>query len=340
MRFSPNQVVGWVRRHFKNNKMAANGQYIIIESPFSDSDKLKFNIKIDGSLCHDWRGDAWAGRRNVMTGKQNRTFLNFVRTYLKCTIREAIESIQSCSAGVPEYEEPQQEEEQTATDIKLPPGSLPLWDSPNKLAASLVLNWLASRGIDFELVKKYQIHHQSTDAVWPYYEYGEFVYWQSRAMTSKIFSFPSEKEHGVSKTMFLYNFDDINHNDDVVIVEAIFGAMTIDQQTVATGGACMSPLQMRKLKLLNPKRVILAADYDDAGIKSVIENSTMLMAEGYNVYYSLPIRQEYAPHEFTNDWNDMRRYLKMSVSDIRKHLWDSVVKISPLSKFKLMGMLK
>jgi DNA primase len=179
--------------------------------------------------------------------------------------------------------------------------------------------------------------------IWPYYEFESLVYWQSRSYLNKTFRFPSpdvrDKTGNVigkitaSKGQFLYGFDDVQMNSYIIITEAIFDKHTLGEQALASGGAVLTSDQLIKIRLLNPKSgIILAPDSDSAGIKSVIQNYSLLKSMDYAVYYSLPPSID---GNDKTDWNEMFEKFKISKTDIRSALDKNIKPINAMEVVKL-----
>ncbi len=316
VRFKPEQIRAWVQTHFPDNKPRKGGEEIRICNPFSPDAHHHFGISITKGLCHDWRGDEWAGF-NPSTGKKNKcTFIKFVQTYLNCSLQEAIRSVVGGSVDPRcylQYERPAKDEKDKGeVVVALPEGTEPiLTSSQHKLAAGL-LHWLGTRGLDSRKLEKYKIGHCGFDIVWPYYEFDDLVYWQCRSRIQKQFRFPPESI-GVTKGQFLYGFDYVEPASYLVITEAIFDSLTIEEQCVASGGASLTPDQVKKIRLIGPKDgIVLAPDNDGAGVESILKNYDMLRAVGYPLYYSIPPSLEYTvdgERRFTKDWNEIGQFV-------------------------------
>lgn len=332
------KIASWIESNFKYKKRKNGTEYQIC-NPFDGDTGYHFEISITKGICNDWRGNAWAGfNRN---GKINKcTFLTFVRRYLKCSYEQAFKTVAGVEAWKYESYKSNQKEEAPEKEIQidLPTGSKPILRADGKIKMML-LNYLKSRGITQEDVERYDLHHLGTDLVWPYYEFDELVYWQSRSTMSKIFRFPPESV-GVTKGEFLYGFDLVEPARHLILVEAIFDAMSLKDQTVATGGASLTDQQIAKIRAIGPKDgIILAPDNDAAGIKSVIYNGRKLVEAGYNVYYSIPREIPYedgGEPRCTKDWNEI---LSKTDVDPLKDLESNVVRFDDRAAIKLRRKL-
>jgi hypothetical protein len=251
--------------------------------------------------------------------------VRFVQLFLNCSYREAVRAIYDVAGdAVPTLgERPGHEgrpgsrrvavEAQEKPFVALPDLSESLLESSQPTAASIILRWLVSRGVDTTAVRRYNIHHAGMDVVWPYYEFEILVYWQTRNMLNKRFCFPDEQQYGVGKGDFLYNFDQIEPADDLYITESIFGCHTLIHQCLATGGADMTPQQAQKVHLLGPRSgVVLTPDNDAAGLRSIVHNAGLLTERGLKVFYSIPPQLGYqldGDKKLTKDWNEIGQYV-------------------------------
>lgn len=342
---SPGQIESWVAKYF-DYRDRKGGDELLICNPFDGDTGYHFNISIHKATCHDWRGDGWAGY-DPRSGKRRKcTFLRFVMLYLegmhgRCSFRMALEdvlgSVSSARSILRAQKSKDRLEAKEKASVGLPGGSVGLAESKQYKLVKGIISWLASRGVDGRKIEKYKVMHNGLDIVWPYYEYDELVYWQSRSFIEKRFEFPPESI-GATKGEFLYGFDLVEPASHLIIVEAIFCCQTLEEQTVASGGAILTEMQAKKVRVLGPRDgVILAADNDIAGIESILSNASKLKPYVPKIYFALPplLPYEFAGEtEYTKDWNDIERYTD---EDAREHFEASV---KPLSVRQKMALLK
>ena len=304
IKLTPYQIESWVARHF-DYRSRKGGEELTICNPFIPGDtKFKFNIstvakgtkkhpEIKGYWVHDWRPSA-AG--------SSMSFLRFVQKYKGISFKEAVKDV--CGDGIdfrailrsakPQPE--REEEEEIEVILELPKGSIPISEGPPKLK-KLAVNYLKRRGVSYDMAVAHRLHYTGTDIVFPYLEYDAIVYWQSRSILDKTFEFPDERKVKIGKSQFLYGFDEAEPYQDIFLTEAIFCSLTIGPGGLATGGATLSENQRRKIRAINPSRIILAPDNDQEGKCSLYENYRLLSPYG-EVWYVLP------PNPF-KDWNDI-----------------------------------
>lgn len=304
MKLSGQLIEQWVSRNFPDYKKRSHGKQLVINNPFDGDAGRHFWISTTeeinkhnkkGFFVHDFR----PGR-----AKFSGSFINFVRKYKNISYFAAIAEVtggdirtlrdELRSARIKEDKEP--EEEHIEIEIKLPTASRQFTDESTPTIRKMALNYLKSRCVSEETAIKMFLHYTPGTLVFPYIEYGNVVFWQERDIGCKRFNFPNEQTTGLIKTNYLYNFDNVEPCDYIIVVESIFNCISVGDNCVATGGATISGRQPQKLKVFNPSLIILAPDNDDAGIKSIRDNF-FLLHKDFKLAYSIPPGDE--------DWNDM-----------------------------------
>jgi hypothetical protein len=311
VKLTKEHVLSWINRNFGANKIRKGGQEIVMANPWGDSGQ-HFNISLTevtsksgrkGFFVHDWR----PGHQ-----QHDGSFLRFVQEYKNCSFVEAFKDVCGKNADPRAYlraiKERQQEKDQELpeeTEIILPPGSKRIDEPSDAMARELAVNYLNSRAVSIDDAKQHFVHYNSVSIVFPYVEFGVVVYWQSRSMVGKVFEFPPS-EIGVTKSEFLYGFDQVEPGGNIIIVESIIDSINIGPGAVAMGGAQLSEKQVKKIRVLNPHEIILGADNDkpdEKGIRpgtaSVWYNYNLLKPYFQNVYYCIP-------NDPYKDWNDMK----------------------------------
>lgn len=355
-RLPAHKVKAWIEKNFQF-KTRKGGQEYLINNPFTHDTDFKFNINPVKGKCHCWTGDEWAGPVNPVSGRRNCSFIKFVQLYLKCSYREAIETVVGVGVDSSYYLKPENRITDSASEniitVELPKGSATIADATD-IQANMVKRWLKSRGYTDETISKDDIHYLSVDAIWPYFEFDTLVYWQSRSLLNKQFLFPDKNvydnsgnkigETEGSKGEFLYGFDNVDYGSYVIIVEAIFGRVTLGENVVASGGAALTQHQVSKIKILSPKRgIILAPDNDKAGLKSLISNYDLLESYGYKVYFSVPPKLEYKDSDgkacYTKDWNELYTGCGISLSEIRSIHDKNISAFTLQSKLKILSLI-
>jgi hypothetical protein len=352
-------IESWIAKRFDYTKRTGrNGEELVLANPFYHNDKRKFNINLAKATCHDWRGDHWAGPVNPQNNRRNCSFIKFVRLYLKCSYAEAIKDVLGSSVDLKQYLYPENritdEAAKSTLNVRLPESSSPLIPSnKNDDLTRILSKWLYSRGYDDQSILKSDLHYVGMDVYWPYYEFDTLVYWQSRSCLNKRFEFPSLHVYDVNGSVigtidcgkgdFFYGFDDVDHSSYLIITEAIFDKNTLGEQALASGGALLTQKQIKKIKLLGPKKgIILSPDRDRAGIESIINNYEMLNSLDLKLYYSLPPNESYKD-EYGNaiqikDWNDLGRYVS-GFDGVRTIHDENIIKLNTSSLVKLYELL-
>lgn len=290
MRIDPELIKKWIFERFEY-KSRKDGEEIIICNPLNGDTGYHLNINTSKGVCHDWRGDEWAGPKSP-------TFINFVMLYEDCSFSQAIKAI---TGKNPQYYKNKlnsavERRESSEDLVKLPDGCVRLSESSSSFK-DMIYKWFLDRSISRDVVDEYEVHHVHEMITWPYYEYDSLVYWQQRSFLKKSFLFPDGNQDGKSK--YLYGFDRIEPLEDLYITESIIDCMSCDVNMVAVGGTSISEMQIKKIKALNPARVILAPDNDRAGISSIMANMK-LVSNYFSAYFVIP-----PTHDDVKDWNDL-----------------------------------
>lgn len=288
---TPEQIESWLLSRFEV-KMSGKDQ-IRINNPFDANDE-KFHcwISKDKAAVHDFR----PGFSELTDG----SFIRFVAKYRNISIADAIKEV--CGGDVV-YKKIRTTREQNDNELELPAGSKMIHGDTTKLGL-ICRNYLNKRGFSDEIIERAKIHYHISSVVLPYYQYDVLVFWQSRSVMNKKFKFPDQESTKKAAGDFLYGFDDVNPSDYVIVTEANFNALSVGENSVATGGAGLKDGQIRLLKSLNPHTVILAPDNDDAGIKSLQHDYMKLLKHRSGELFS---RIEYVLPPKDVDWNDMLR---------------------------------
>jgi hypothetical protein len=307
VRITAQQIEDWVSRHFKY-KRKSKGRQLCINNPFDASDNdFHFWISTQETVSkRSKKKDFWCHDFRPGMEKHNSSFLTFVRAYKNITRFQAMQEITGKSKdelrqvmqnvrnlGVVDEEE----EEKIIAELELPKLALPFTDTSREKVRQLALNYLKSRKVTEEEAIKLSLYYTPTTIVFPYIEYGAMVYWQERDILEKKFNFPNEEATGLGKTDFLYNFDNIEPNGQLITVESIFNCISVGDDCGATGGATIAGRQLLKFRALNPEVIILGPDNDKAGVESLRKNYFELKDQ-YKLAYSLP-------KDGIKDWNDM-----------------------------------
>lgn len=292
---APHQIVAWVKKHFSNHKTAQGGKQLRINNPFDGDRGFHLWINIDLGLVHDFRP-----RHKKVDG----TFLWFVKKYRKISFNEAVREVigevgnENYTYYIPKDSGPKQR-------INLPDGFKYLTDS-NSIILEPIYNYLHFRKITDDQIKSNKIGYSGFDVVFPYFEDGDIVYWQSRNIMNKTFRFPEN----TNKSDFIYGYDDIEPGEPIILTESIFNAMMFDRG-VAIGGSSLGSRQVAKLRKRGVKELILALDNDSAGRMGIAK--CFDLRNYFSVFYSL------SP-DYDKDWNDLAiEEGRKSVNNIMSH---------------------
>jgi hypothetical protein len=304
------QVLTWIQKNIPDHKIRKGGQEVVIANPWGDSGK-HFNISLVEKKAKSGRSGFWVHDWRPGHQQHDGSFLKFVQDFRGCTFFDALKEVCGRDIDPRAYLRSAKETQETAseipqeTEISLPAGAKRIDIAADTLARVSALNYLQSRAISPQEAKQYYIHYDSVSIIFPYVEFGVVVYWQSRSMVGKTFEFPPDSV-GVTKSQFLYGFDHVEPGDQIILCEAIIDAINIGPGAMAIGGANLSEAQIRKLKILGPSSIILAADNDKPdrhgirpGVSSISHNYNLLKPYFKDIFFSIPSD----PHK---DWNDVK----------------------------------
>jgi len=326
MRITPQQIEAWVKKNFQY-KMASGGKQIRINNPFDNDDD--YHMWVSLSITPLKKGP-YIGKKNYWVhdfrGTYASSFVGFVKRYLNTNYRQAVSAVVGEKVDPSFYlREDEEVKEEIETILELPQGSKPIIGDKESRARMHAINYLEGRCVNLEKIEKYNIYYTVSSVVFPYFEYGNIVYWQERNLLNKIFMFP-DSSTGANKTDFLYGFDMVNPESTIYIVESIFNCISIGDSCLASGGAVLAGEQLNRLKMLRPKKIVLAPDNDKAGISSLIKNYYQIK-EICPIFYSLPPKPD--------DWNDIEQKTK----DSRRIMLENEKKLDLLASIKLQELL-
>lgn len=289
----PSQVETWIVSNFQFRKHK-NGQEYRICNPFDGDQKFKFNINIIKGVCHDWR----PGHQHY-----DGSFIRFVQQYKGLSFYEAVREVCGQRVDLRSLLKPKKaeeiQEEAPEPSSEMPGTAKPFRKDETNGVKTVALNYLATRMVTLDIAKKYDLHYDVQMIYFPYREYDIPVYWQGRSITGKTFLFPENDESGSGKAQYLFGFDNVDPENPLFIVESNFNAISLGDGATSSGGAGMSKQQAKKVRALNPSRVILAPDNDYEGIHSIMDNTEMIA-----LYSAVPCYFVLPPKEF-KDWNEM-----------------------------------
>jgi len=285
---SPTQIRSWVAKHFEfKEKVGKYGPELRICNPYDSPRDTKYRVFINLSKAkvNDFRPNH---KRHV-----SGTFLNFVKYYRKVSFHEAVKevmgSVRYSDPRLEDYTEFQRgQEDKPVVRVELPEGFTKLTGGSD-VFTDPVRSYLHSRQIMDAQIDANGIGYSGLNVVFPYYEFGDVVYWQSRSIVNKSFLFPDES----SKTEFIYGFDNLDPDYPAVVVESITNALMFDRGC-AVGGAELDVKQKKRLKVAGVKDLILAFDHDNAGMEGIGKCYNELRND-FNLWYSVTDGED--------DWN-------------------------------------
>ncbi|MDP1712448.1 MAG: hypothetical protein Q8K86_08325 [Candidatus Nanopelagicaceae bacterium] len=314
--FTPEQILTWLDRHFDAKR--SGDKQARINNPFDADDqdrhlwislyptKAKKSDKID-HWVHDFR----PGMEEC-----NTSFIRFVMKYRKCSYPLAVKEVGGKLVAVRTKKEEKQEPPKPR--VVLPAGAeLIDGTSPHQ---DIVRRHLRKRGFFLREIQPYRLHCTVDSIIFPYYEFDELVYWQSRSALGKTFRFPGD----TNKSDYLFGYDFCDPEEDVGITEACYGAMVLGPGVTSSSGASLTEGILPKLRVLKPKRVILCPDNDEAG-RASLRTSFSLLKDWFEVWYVLPPRVRRPNGEYSKDWADLTHEMR---EDVRRFYRDNLRRVT------------
>lgn len=145
------------------------------------------------------------------------------------------------------------------------PIKCPSWSHRISPSDKEVIRYLAKRGIykDDILFYHLRISKDKQYLVVPFFEHGEFVYYQCRGIHTKDKLNPPKDSDGLGKSYYLFNHDGAAKHKHIVVVEGWADAVTVGRNAVAIQGKHLSNIQAEKISKMRPSTVTVFLDPND-----------------------------------------------------------------------------
>jgi hypothetical protein len=202
----------------------------------------------------------------------------------------------------------EQDLETMANQVKLPKIRVPIDDKA--VPAAILQYWIKERGYSMDTLKQWDVQVGLLDypmkrghstlvqfpfTILPVYQYGQYWWWQGRltppdgtldgALEVDEFGEEYPKYYipaGAKKSWTLYNLDDAQYYNDVVLVEGITDVWRVGKRAMAMFGKTLSSAQRHVLAArFAKKRIILVPDMNDPdALDQAISNQIALQSQG------------------------------------------------------------
>lgn len=327
----PEQIRSWVENNFQYKKRHSGkrGDIYLIDSPFVPGD-TGWHVGI--SINEGWVRDFRPQYDNL----HRKSFIGFVADVEGIKFAEAAKLIMGndAAAAMAAAERALLKDKEIIEQVEvsptkeLPKGIFKVSDDRAKekhpRAWQTAVSYLNYRGITLEEINKYGVMFDATSIIFPYYEYGELVYWQRRDLINKTFEFPPVTNE------YLWGYDDIEPRGTLYLIESIFNGTSIGSGAGATGGASLKDRQLRLIRMLQPSKIILGPDNDEAGLISIRKEYYQLSPYFKDeLYYCLP--------PVGKDWNDMAQEMgRLNNKNVIKNWIDQNTK--KLTQFSVLQL--
>lgn len=272
---SPRQIEAWVRNRFDyvgERVSGTKGRMLLVANPLDPEDRAKkLAIFPEGAFVKDWRPDF-----NSVNGG----FVRFVAMVQGTTWKQAYEEITGETLTTDQIMEAARQDlrskpgappraREVKIDIDLPKGFIPFKDRVHDVVYDRAVAYLARRQVSEEEAARRGWLYSAISICFPFYEFGEIVYWQTRNIYTKEYNFPES----IDGQVYWYGLDTVEPLGDVITTEGVLdGAVISGDGILSSGTAAFSETQVRKLCSKQPGRIILAPDNDPAGWASLTQN--------------------------------------------------------------------
>lgn len=288
-------------------RLTSSGEYVI-HSPFVDDRKGKLYVNKDTGQWIDFKASGTRTTENTQG-----SFLLFVKEYLGFnTNNEAIKYlVDNYNFKIEEKKEETNQNDERKEVLKnlIIKDGLKIFNDGSNLGAfgKKAYDYVLSRKLDSSYYPKLGYVFNSNSrynkrVVVPFFEDGKMVYFITRAIDPKNIIRYMNPDKLDSKE-YVFNIDKIN--EDVILCEGVFDAMSItkDQPATCLLSADIGVKQLGKIYEKKPKTIIYVPDQDETGIKKMQKNINKIITycpyQGLNIYiYNIP--------KECKDLNDMK----------------------------------
>lgn len=256
---------------YSNFTVKRSGKELHINTPFGNDKKFRLYINPEDST--------WYDQKNQEGG----SFDTFVSKYLDIPKKEIpLYLIKEYSGG---HEELYKQEEQIIPNLEYPIGFKLFKTAKPGMIVNQALRYLINRKIPKKYIREMGYvfgdnREWNKRIIIPFFENSQVVFYLGRAFDDSFLRYNVPK--GFDTKNYVFNIDEII-NEEIVICEGIFDAMSIDNK-VATAilSADIGIKQIQKIFDKGIKKIIMVPDKDATGEKTLIKNIEKIE------YYSPP----------------------------------------------------
>lgn len=333
--FVNEQVIqAYLQSHFSSFKENGNRTEFMLPSPFFGGHGYKLYISKEGGKWIDFRGQG----DPEFQGDFDK-FVSLVEKIPRTQAKKKLIDL-SLSLGINVLFDKNNTGIVYNKINKLP---VPFPDSKPAALHPIAISYLARRGVTKELAEKYSLGYNSIahSIVLPFFHNNEPVYYIERLIGNVAMRWrnaipPSNMFFG--KNDIFFGEQTVESDEDILfLAEGSFDSITITKygfQSIALNGAVISNEQIEFINLNGIKKIALAFDFDETGIKATHNVARRIQAYTDAVIYFnhteklLRIVDEY--ERDTNkkaDWNELSEDVFMTyVSGLEKYTKFSILK--------------
>lgn len=175
------------------------------------------------------------------------------------------------------------------------PGYTPIIDygDDQNVQAHMVTEYLESRGLDLGTLYEYDVGVSSEFpfyAIFPFYEWHpegrRLVFFIGRKVVEETekstkYVFPRKSDGWPGKSEVVYGLDRIRPGSVVAVTEGVLDSIACPFG-VSIQGSSLSVVQAKKITAMNPSKVVMMGDGDNAGTAGSARSHTTLREVGYS----------------------------------------------------------
>lgn len=300
--------------HLGQPKTETDGE-IMFDCPFCSDKRHRFGVKV--SL--DDKNGLWQCFNCGETGNP----ISFVKKFYNVNGKEAIDLLDKNNIDIEIdktihfdnslteseklilllYGSEKENERNKKTPPPLPLNYKFLSDNMNNQEAKPFIDYLHSRNVTNEQIRKYNIaytthskcYKKDNETLFDFYNsiifftfnsYGQYVYWNTRTIyptKMKTINAPNN-ENQYGKKDVIFNFNIAKYQPFIIITEGVFDALTFDKYGVATFGKAISEEQIEMIIKHVPKDTVLFLMLDKDAYEYNVETASILYKHFPNTY--------------------------------------------------------
>lgn len=230
------------------------------DCPFCGKSK-KFGVQIEDNKAHCFSCEYRSGVFKSILEYEN--LKTFQEVYTLINTFEGVGYV-----PIPKIVEERKSNLELPTEFKL----VGIYDSK---VAKIVENNLKGRGFKINNLMRAGVGYCASGEykgriIIPYYHAGNLIYFNARKFIDigEKFKNPTESECGIGKSNIIYNIDALYLYDTIRLYESATNCLTMGNNSIGTGGKCLSSWQKNTILASPINKIIIGLD-DDAYYEAI-----------------------------------------------------------------------